>query len=163
MSLFFSPRRPTGLLLPRLLLIRRLREKWGGSPRDALVGAFARPGGHGPRVRGVRRRGWDVERRGRCPRRRASLVRAGAEAQEPRRDGGGGGRYPSSLFHTYLPFRWQLALYSHRLRGENACALGAFVRGSPAGNRGVDPYKDQLPARGQCQGSSRCECRCIPV
>ena len=46
---------------------------------------------------------------------------------------------------------------------EHACALGAFVRGSSAGNRGVDPCKDPLQARGQCQGSARCECRCTPV
>lgn len=46
---------------------------------------------------------------------------------------------------------------------EHSCALGAFVSGSPAGNRGVDPCKDPHPARGQCQGSARCECRCTPV
>lgn len=52
LSLLFSGR-PLGLLLQLLLLIQRLAEKWGGSPRDAQAGVLARPG---QGVRGSRRR-----------------------------------------------------------------------------------------------------------
>lgn len=56
----FSPGNPPGLLLPLLLLIQRLRGKWGGSPRDPLVGAFAVPGGRGQGTRGACRPGRGV-------------------------------------------------------------------------------------------------------
>lgn len=114
LSLLFFPRRSPGLLLQLLLLIQRLREKWGGSPWDSLAGAFARPVGRGQGVRGASRPARDVERCGRCPLCRASLHRAGAQAQQRRRNGGGVGAVPL-LLHTYLPFRQQLCPCSHRL------------------------------------------------
>lgn len=136
--------------------------KVGREPPGRSGGSLCRPrGGCGLGTRGARRPGRDLERHGRCPLCRASLVRVGARAEE-RRDGGGGGRCPSSL-HTYLPFLLQVASCSHRLWGGACLCVRGFLRGSPAGNGGVDPGKDPLPARGRCQGSSRCECRCTLI
>lgn len=127
------------------------REPPGSS--DGCLCAAAGVRGGGGRGQGTRDAcclGRGVERLGCCPRRRASLVRAGAETEE-RRWGQG---WEVSLVSSALtcPFS------SNSLPGvtdcgeEHACALRAFLRGSP-GNRGMDPCKDPLPARGQCQGS----------
>lgn len=113
-----------------------LREKWGASPRDALAR-------RGLGVRGACSRG--------CPRRRASLLRAGAEAKE-RRDGGGGGRCPSFLLSTYLPFRQQLGPCSHRLWGGGCLYVTGFCEGFLGQKSGGGPVQRSAPGEGPVPG-----------
>lgn len=97
------------------------------------------------RVRGACLRG--------CPRRRASLLRAGAEALERRRDdGGGGGRCPSSLLSTYLPFCQQLVPCSHGLWGGGCLYVSGFREGFSGQKSGTGPVQRSAPGEGPMPG-----------
>lgn len=101
--------------------------------------------GHGLRVRGACRR--------RCPRRRASLLRAVAEAVERRRDdGGGGGRCPSSFLSTYLPFRQQLGPCSHGLWRGGCLYVSGFRGGFSGQKSGRRPVQGSAPGEGPMPG-----------
>lgn len=100
--------------------------------------------GRGLGVRGACSRG--------CPRRRASLLRAGAEAKERRRDGGGGGRCPSFLLSTYLPFRQQLGPCSHGLWGGGCLYVTGFCEGFSGQKSGGGPVQRSAPGEGPMPG-----------
>lgn len=67
--------------------------------------------------------------------------------------GAGVGGVPLSSSPPTCPFASNSVPVVTDCGEEDACTLRAFVRGSRARNREVDPYKDLLPARGQCLGS----------
>lgn len=147
----FPPRRSPGLLLQLLLLIQRLREKWGGSPRDALAGAFERTGGRPPGGEGRPPPG---------PGRGAAspLLALGVahpclgQGPTPRRGEGMGAGWEVSLSSSPCLPALSSATGSLFLGcgAEDACALGAFERGVLG--IGADPYKDPLLGEGPMPG-----------
>lgn len=144
LSLLFSRRRFPGLLLQLLLLIQRLREKWGGSPRDALAGVFEQPGGCGLV-------GWGAPAAPTGTRSGAADAASGiahpclGQGPKPRKEEGMGAGWELSLFSIpACPFSSHSVPVVTGCGEEDTCTLGAFERGSQARNRGVDQYNDPL-------------------